>query len=172
MLALGKDSTKGIEHARNKTLDADYCGSCYSGAPPASNCCNTCEEVRDAYQRNGWSFRDPESIEQCQREGWGKRIEEESHEGCNVHGFFEINKVQGNFHFAPGRSFQQQGAHVHDLHEFNNPLYSFDFSHTIHDLSFGKKIENFHNPLDGVVKNANSRILILLLCYSLMIYSI
>lgn len=40
------------------------CGSCYGGSPPASGCCNTCEEVREAYVRRGWSFVNPDSIEQ------------------------------------------------------------------------------------------------------------
>lgn len=42
----------------------DFCGSCYGGSPPASACCNTCEEVRDAYVKRGWSFDDPEHIDQ------------------------------------------------------------------------------------------------------------
>ena len=28
------------------------------------SCCNTCEEVRQAYLRKGWSFNDPNGIEQ------------------------------------------------------------------------------------------------------------
>lgn len=26
-----------------------------------------------------------------------------------------MNKVAGNFHFAPGKSFQQHNVHIHDL---------------------------------------------------------
>src|SRR5262245_43790053 len=42
----------------------DYCGSCYGGTPPASGCCNSCEEVRESYIRKGWSFGDPDGIDQ------------------------------------------------------------------------------------------------------------
>ena len=35
----------------------------------------------------------------------------QQNEGCDVYGYLEVNKVAGNFHFAPGKSFQQQ--HVH-----------------------------------------------------------
>jgi hypothetical protein len=38
----------------------------------------------------------------------------QSHEGCNLDGFFQVNKVSGNFHVAPGRSFAMNGMHVHD----------------------------------------------------------
>lgn len=40
------------------------CGSCYGGLEPPSGCCNTCEEVRQAYVNRGWSFSNPDSIEQ------------------------------------------------------------------------------------------------------------
>ena len=41
-----------------------YCGSCYGGFEPEGGCCNTCEEVRTAYVNRGWSFSNPDSIEQ------------------------------------------------------------------------------------------------------------
>lgn len=41
-----------------------YCGSCYGGLEPASGCCNSCEEVRMAYVNRGWSFTNPDAIDQ------------------------------------------------------------------------------------------------------------
>lgn len=41
-----------------------YCGSCYGGVEPESGCCNSCEDVRQAYVNKGWSFSNPDSIEQ------------------------------------------------------------------------------------------------------------
>jgi hypothetical protein len=41
-----------------------YCGSCYGGQEPESGCCNSCEEVRQAYTDKGWSFSNPDGIEQ------------------------------------------------------------------------------------------------------------
>jgi hypothetical protein len=38
----------------------------------------------------------------------------QSHEGCNLAGLVRVNKVAGNFHIAPGRSFAINGMHVHD----------------------------------------------------------
>ena len=36
-------------------VDEDYCGSCY-GAAEDGVCCNTCEDVKNAYRKKGWSF--------------------------------------------------------------------------------------------------------------------
>lgn len=53
------------EAARLASLHGkDYCGSCYGGEPPKSGCCNTCEEVKEAYALRGWSFTDPDHIDQ------------------------------------------------------------------------------------------------------------
>lgn len=42
-------------------------------------------------------------------------MKEEEGEGCNIHGSLEVNKVAGNFHFAPGKSFHQPHANLLDL---------------------------------------------------------
>lgn len=61
VLGLG-DGQKGTEIA--KPLPADYCGSCYGAESTPGACCNTCDEVQDAYRKKGWSFTDPDGIEQ------------------------------------------------------------------------------------------------------------
>jgi len=48
----------------NEVTKAGYCGSCYGGLEPEGGCCNTCEEVRQSYVNRGWSFANPEAIEQ------------------------------------------------------------------------------------------------------------
>lgn len=51
---------------------AGECGNCY-GAGKEGECCNTCEEVREAYQRHGWQFN-MKGIPQCEREGFAGDI--------------------------------------------------------------------------------------------------
>ncbi|MBV94412.1 Endoplasmic reticulum-Golgi intermediate compartment protein 3, partial [Eschrichtius robustus] len=84
----------------------------YSQQLSSVQCCNSCEDVREAYRRRGWAFKNPDTIEQCRREGFSQKMQEQKNEGCQVYGFLEVNKVAGNFHFAPGKSFQQ--SHVHE----------------------------------------------------------
>ena len=45
------------------------------------------------------------------KEGWTDKLKEQLNEGCKVKGFIEVSKVAGNFHIAPGKSFQQHSVH-------------------------------------------------------------
>ncbi|KAL1935903.1 hypothetical protein VTP01DRAFT_37 [Rhizomucor pusillus] len=151
------DNTHGAQLAFQK--QENECGSCYGArAVREDGCCNTCEDVRQAYANMGWGMANPDDIEQCVREGWREKIEKQSNEGCNIHGQIAVNKVRGNFHIAPGQSFQQANMHVHDLKEYTEGAsdgHAFDMSHTIHYLKFGpdpltgKKV-NDHPALSAV----------------------
>jgi len=77
----------------NQNRAPDYCGSCYGASAPESGCCNSCEEVRQAYVRKGWSFNDPQGIEQCRDEGWLDKMKEQNTEGCRMAGRVKVNKV-------------------------------------------------------------------------------
>ncbi|XP_045151453.1 endoplasmic reticulum-Golgi intermediate compartment protein 3 [Echinops telfairi] len=114
-------------------------------------CCNTCEDVREAYRRRGWAFKNPDTIEQCRREGFSQKMQEQKNEGCQVYGFLEVNKVAGNFHFAPGKSFQQSHVHVHavEIHDLQSfGLDNINMTHYIRHLSFGEDYPGIVNPLD------------------------
>ncbi|XP_022941102.1 endoplasmic reticulum-Golgi intermediate compartment protein 3-like [Cucurbita moschata] len=123
-----------------------YCGSCYGALD--DDCCNSCQDVREAYRSKGWALSHPDLIDQCKREGFFKRVKNEEGEGCNIYGFLEVNKVAGNFHFAPGKSFQLPYFQIH------NPLASFQWdtfniTHRINRLNFGDDFPGVVNPLDG-----------------------
>lgn len=86
-------------------------------------------------------------IHQCRLEQHAKDIHSAfPGEGCRLRGSLKVNKVAGNFHFAPGRSYQRGSIHVHDLAPFENK--HLDFTHQIHHLSFGHLYPGMHNPLD------------------------
>lgn len=152
-------------------LDPEYCGSCYSApAPPNAKkpgCCNTCDEVREAYATNSWSFGRGEGVEQCEREGYGERLDAQRREGCRIEGGIRVNKVVGNFHIAPGRSFSNGNMHVHDLNNyFETPISGgHTFTHEIHQLRFGPELpddlaskwtDHHHiNPLDDTTQSTD-----------------
>jgi len=144
---LGDKKDISLTH-ENKTSGEAKCDSCYGAETAELRCCNTCEDVRNAYRNKGWAFKDPGSIEQCKREHWRDQFEEQKNEGCVVYGHIEVSKVAGNFHIAPGKSFQQHHVHVHDLQAFGSK--QFNMSHEIRYLSFGAPIPGVSNPLDGV----------------------
>ncbi|XP_076945114.1 uncharacterized protein LOC143616038 [Bidens hawaiensis] len=123
-----------------------YCGSCFGAESSDDECCNSCEEVREAYRRKGWGMTNPDLIDQCKREGFALKIKDEEGEGCNIYGSLEVNKVAGNFHFV--RSFHQSSVHIPDLFSFQED--SYNISHKINKLSFGDHYPGIVNPLDGV----------------------
>ena len=167
-LALHEDTA---EH-----LDPSYCGDC-GGAPPPNNvqkagCCNSCEEIREAYAQVSWAFGDGRAFEQCEREHYAERLEEQRAEGCRIDGLLQVNKVVGNFHLAPGRSFSNGNMHVHDLQNYweKSKGKTHDFTHTIHHLRFGPQLpetmaskigrstpwtSHHVNPLDGTEQKTN-----------------
>ncbi|KAI5864968.1 DUF1692-domain-containing protein [Durotheca rogersii] len=125
-------------------LDPNYCGPCY-GAPAPSNavkpgCCSTCSEVRDAYEQASWAFGRGEGVEQCSREHYAEKLDEQRNEGCRIEGAIRVNKVIGNFHFAPGRSFSNGNVHVHDLKNYWDSPVRHSFEHEIHQLRFGPQL--------------------------------
>ncbi|GFT12703.1 endoplasmic reticulum-Golgi intermediate compartment protein 3 [Nephila pilipes] len=134
------------------TLDPNRCESCYGAEIPPRNCCNTCEEVQDAYRMKGWAVPDANNFEQCKREGWVKKMESVDKEGCQIFGYLDVNRVAGNFHIAPGKTFTQHHVHVHDLQPF--AASQFNLTHKIRHLSFGRSIPGKTNPLDGTMQVA------------------
>lgn len=127
-------------------LDPNYCGQCYGATPPPnaqkSGCCNTCDEVREAYASVSWAFGRGENVEQCEREHYAERLDSQRQEGCRIEGGIRVNKVVGNFHIAPGRSFSNGNMHVHDLNNyFETPVDGgHHFTHHIHQLRFGPQL--------------------------------
>ena len=146
----------------------DYCGSCWGSVPEGvKRCCNTCEDVRRAYMEAGWAFHDGSNIEQCDKERYKERVEETKNEGCNIAGHVKVNKVMGNFHFAPGSPIvTKDGQHAHDMSLYQRKDLPYNFAHTIHHMSFGAPLDELLdvsplsttakselvNPLDGIVK--------------------
>lgn len=53
---------------------------------------------------------------------------------CKVKGNIYLNRLQGHFHFAPGKPFQNPvtGQHSHDIQNYNNQ----DFDHKINKITF------------------------------------
>ena len=134
------------------TLDPYRCESCYGAENIRRKCCNTCDEVRQAYSEKGWGLNNLQDIVQCKREGVNEKLQDFDKEGCQVFGYVEVNRVGGNLHIAPGKSFSKHHIHLHDLnlHDFQR----FNLTHKIKHLSFGRTIAGKTNPLDGTVQIA------------------
>ena len=64
-----------------------------------------------------------------------------------LHGHFKVNKVSGNFHFGPSKSFQHAHLYTFDLMSFTTE--SFNISHRVNQISFGDDFPGLESPLDG-----------------------
>lgn len=131
-----------------------YCGSCYGANSSESQCCNTCAEIREAYRKKGWVFHPGDDVEQCLQEILERKTKLAKHEGCNLFGHFLVNKVAGNFHFAPGKTIQYARAQIRDYTP--EDIEHYNTSHIIHKLSFGLPYPGALNPLDDVSKVVTS----------------
>lgn len=132
----------------NNEIDVIKCGSCYGAENAEMKCCNTCQDVKQAYAKKTWKF-DPRGVEQC-KDGKNSEAEERAlKEGCQLYGYLEVNRVGGSFHVGPGKSFSINHVHVHDVQPFSSE--EFNLTHTIRHLSFGRNVEGMDAPLNGIL---------------------
>jgi len=128
----------------------EECGSCY-GAGDNGECCNTCDDVKRAYQRKGWFFDEEKTgtITQCRKQ---KSSHDEAGEGCNVHGIVALSSGGGDLHMAPGHELEHFGKKVvydslADL--ITEAFETFNVSHTVNMLRFGEEFPGHIHQLDG-----------------------
>jgi len=149
-----------LNHNVTELNSKEYCGSCYGagekGPPP--QCCNTCDEVRNAYRKKNWALRPDAEVEQCRHNKLMQDLKQFDQSGCEITGHLEVGKVGGTFLFAPGHSFMLGSNFLlHDLGGVD--VAKFNISHTIHMLSFGEPYPGMVNPLDGrnaILESASS----------------
>lgn len=162
-MMLGKEETvevnkhQQINQEKQKVLTVElpenYCGPCYGAHVNETQCCNTCDELIEAYKDKRWrTDLVLQTAEQCIREGRDK-IEPKKlrrGEGCRLQGHFMINRVGGNFHIAMGEGVERDGRHIHTF----NPeeTHHFNASHIINHLSFGPE----PNDIAGTKKSSSS----------------
>jgi len=131
-------------------LPKDYCGPCY-GASPEGECCQTCDDVIEAYTKRKWKTDMLKfTSEQCIREGRDKQDAKKliRNQGCHLSGYMMLNRVAGNFHIAMGEGFERDGRHIQTFNPEDAP--NFNASHIIHELSFGPS--DGSEPLTGTKK--------------------
>lgn len=131
------EEDKKRQEALNKKIPENYCGPCYGAHEKEHDCCNTCDEVLERYKKKRWNSDAVQPLaEQCIREGRGSHTPKKMSmgEGCNLHGYFTVNRVAGNFHIAMGEGVDRGGAHIHNF--LPEDRVNFNASHTIHDLVF------------------------------------
>eukprot|EP00980_Cylindrotheca_fusiformis_P028671 scaffold22634_cov123-Cylindrotheca_fusiformis.AAC.18 len=141
------------EEGEYESSEEDDCGSCY-GAGEEDECCNTCEDVKRAYQKKGWQLQAIKDVKQCQHE---LKHGDEKGEGCNVHGIVALDSGGGSFHLAPSREMTdslsgsnpakgQGGDWFNEL--IHRAFEDWNVTHTIHKIRFGESYPGHVHQLD------------------------
>jgi len=146
---LEAEAVRNVEKV-NVPQNLNGCDSCYGAESEKFRCCTTCADVREAYREKGWAFNTASSIAQCANEGFTEKMASQRNEGCRVYGTINVEKVAGNFHVSPGRSFQSMHSHVHDTAAVDHNQGNFNLTHTIGKLAFGDEFPGSSQPLDGL----------------------
>lgn len=127
-----------------QTLETE-CRPCY-GLLPEGRCCRTCERLINLAKAQGKPV-EMEKWEQCGSNNITKgRKTVDSTEKCLVKGKVTINRINGNFHIAPGRNVKNRARHIHDLHSVTDHLC---MNHTLQRIRFGPKIPTVRQPLQN-----------------------
>ncbi|KAJ8958912.1 hypothetical protein NQ318_019681 [Aromia moschata] len=83
-----KTKNETEDSPKNKT----ECGSCYGAALDPNRCCNTCEEVREAYRERRWAIDNLENITQCKDEKFHEKLKTAFTQGCQIYGSLIVNR--------------------------------------------------------------------------------
>lgn len=93
------------ERILKEKLPPNYCGPCFGAHETEGQCCQTCDELLEAYKKKMWKYDMLEfTAEQCIREGRDMQEPKRMTKGlgCNLSGYMTLNRVAGNFHIAMG----------------------------------------------------------------------
>jgi len=124
----------------NETISS-MCMPCL-GLLPEGYCCNSCEEIVLLHYFRGL-IPNPATIPQCNNK---LNTKVDQNEKCHIKGKVVLNKVNGNFHIAPGKNVPKGNGAIHDL----SGVFSFiDLTHTFYEMRIGPKLPMTNNPLNG-----------------------
>ncbi|KAL7714977.1 Endoplasmic reticulum-Golgi intermediate compartment protein 3 [Entamoeba marina] len=122
----GKELTQSEIDAINNKLPVkeqptkDQCLSCYGAETPKKKCCNTCEDVIEAYKKRGWVMS-VAKVTQCQNNNKIELAKLTQDEGCRV--------------VAPGSSDNGFRGHFHSIEWTGRS--SINLTHEWNELKFG-----------------------------------
>jgi endoplasmic reticulum-Golgi intermediate compartment protein 3 len=125
------------------------CGSCY-GAGEENECCDTCDDVKRAYEVKGWNLQDLSGISQCKEQ---VKASDEEGEGCNVYGKVALNSGGGNLHLVPNRNLDGESKITSIIDVFIRTFETFNVSHTIDFIRFGDEYPGHIHQLDQQVRH-------------------
>jgi len=144
-----------LSKKKNSTEVEKKCGDCYGAHGPMKRhkrrnqkgCCNTCNDIKLAYDLEGWKFDSvlAATIPLCQGdvlkgtvwEGPGNSRYDKTVRGCNVEGYVDVPRISGSIHFSPGSTLRSLNGIFSLSALLEMTTTHFDLTHRIDRLSFG-----------------------------------
>mmetsp|Transcript_14286 Transcript_14286/g.32542 ORF Transcript_14286/g.32542 Transcript_14286/m.32542 type:complete len:372 (-) Transcript_14286:7-1122(-) len=135
----------GRESSGDPIAQSGDCWPCLEAADEDHKCCNSCQDLKDAYNQKGLPyFHVLDTAMQCKNSI-----------GCRIRGRVIVNKVSGNIHVALGKSVKRDGKLVHEFN-IEDIGDGFNTSHHIQSITFGEHVHGLQSPLEGVRKLAGA----------------
>ncbi|KAH0788224.1 endoplasmic reticulum-Golgi intermediate compartment protein 3-like [Histomonas meleagridis] len=131
-----------VKNRNNTPTRPQTCGSCY-GAGTKGQCCQTCDDVIDAFKAKGWDLSSMDKWQQCIDEGYvnfGK-------ESCLISGMIKLPRVRGTLLFTTVDDAKPAGKKLRDISHVSRSL---NLSHTIHYFEIGANVPGMKHPLDSL----------------------
>ena len=69
-----KPHVNETDTSKNGTT-VEVCLSCYGAEEHPDQCCNTCDEVRDAYRKRGWALSQSTNVVQCKHDEYMESLQ-------------------------------------------------------------------------------------------------
>lgn len=140
--------TERIEHSTGHLR----CNSCFNSNIDEDSCCDSCEDVRNAFRAKRWDDHPKGSVfGQCVHEAYREAPPQEG-EGCHIDAKLHVRKVAATIHVGVGKFIEAEHVHTADVSEF---LSSLDFSHEVRHIAFGEDFPGLVHVLDGRSKSAH-----------------
>lgn len=123
------------------------CMSCYQSTADEDDCCNTCDEVKNAFAAKKWKMATDHAVEQCQDETY-KSFPVQEEEGCMLEISLQKKKVPAIIQIGM-------------MSDFNKDLLPktfaakaaqgyISFTHRVEKMRFGPEFPGFIPVLDGL----------------------
>ncbi|KAA6386095.1 MAG: putative Endoplasmic reticulum-Golgi intermediate compartment protein 3 [Streblomastix strix] len=117
------------DEEKGKQVDDVFCMSCGLAAEEGK-CCNSCNDLLNAYFRKGFNENLALGELQCTGQGREDLYVSQDRGGCNIHGVIGVSRCEGLFQIVPSSNFIMKGIfhfQLQSLSALNNPLANQSF---------------------------------------------
>ena len=130
------------------------CPSCFQSRIDDDDCCSSCRDVQQAFLSRGWDDRPEDYVfGQCVEQLYSEEPPQVA-EGCRLRARLHVRKVPATIHIGVQRHVKAEHVKIEKMTELTVMA---DFSHHVHDLSFGPDFPGLIPVLNGREKSNHQK---------------